>query len=108
VLSPNRALSGPGTFDARRALWGLGKAVVAVSDDFPALGEEPEDWIAGFDYLSPWRRAQEAAEAFNLAAARAGWDMRVMKATAHVSGAGRAVVLMVPEAVERLAKQVAA
>jgi hypothetical protein len=85
---------------------GFGKAVVAVSDDFPALGDEPE-WIAGFDHLSPWRRAQEAAEMFNSAAARAGWDMRIMKATAHVSGAGRAVVLMLPETVERLAKLVA-
>lgn len=74
-----------------------------MTEEFSPDGELADlGWVAGVDYLAPWRRANAAAEVLNSAMERAGWDLRVMRARAHVLANGEGVVYFRVEAAEAL------
>lgn len=49
-------------------------------------------FVAGVDYVSPWREANEVAEELNAAMEALGVDVRPVRAVAHVGPRGEPVV----------------
>ncbi|MEV6942067.1 hypothetical protein AB0N07_08680 [Streptomyces sp. NPDC051172] len=49
-------------------------------------------FVPGFDYVSPWREANEVARELIAAAEELGLDVRVVRAVAHTGPRGEPVV----------------
>lgn len=62
-------------------------------------------FVAGVDYVSPWREANEVAEELNAAMAALGVDVRLLRAAAHVGPRGEPVVWLRPEGARWVARR---
>ncbi|MET9830700.1 hypothetical protein ABZ078_15585 [Streptomyces sp. NPDC006385] len=64
-----------------------------TSPDSGGYGDSEDAlFVAGVDYVSPWREAYEVAEELNAAMEALGIDVRLVRAVPHVGPRGEPVV----------------